>query len=48
MGMEFILKHTAKDLTISFSSTLTKDWDDSSWGIRDFFIFVAECTKFCN
>ncbi|CAD8106310.1 unnamed protein product [Paramecium primaurelia] len=48
VAIEVIQKHSEPTLKISFSSSLSKDLNQQSWGIRDFFLFAAQCTKFCD
>ncbi|CAD8118939.1 unnamed protein product [Paramecium sonneborni] len=48
VSIEIIQKHSSPTLIISFSSSLKNDPDEQSWGIRDFFLFAAQCTKFCD
>ena len=30
------------------TSTLDEDFDNESWGIRDYFLFVGKCSKYCT
>ncbi|CAD8123956.1 unnamed protein product [Paramecium sonneborni] len=48
VAVEILQKHSNPSIKISFSSSLTKDSNIQSWGIRDFFLFSAQCTKFCD
>ncbi|CAK61100.1 unnamed protein product (macronuclear) [Paramecium tetraurelia] len=48
VSIEIIQKHSSPSLTIQFTTSLKNDPDEQSWGVRDFFLFAAQCTKFCD
>ncbi|CAD8060428.1 unnamed protein product [Paramecium sonneborni] len=48
VNIEIIQKHKKNEMTVKFTSSLKQDIENQSWGIRDFFAFIAECPKFCK
>ncbi|CAK69062.1 unnamed protein product (macronuclear) [Paramecium tetraurelia] len=48
VAIKIIQKHQEPSLKMTFSSSLTMETNQQSWGVRDFFLFAAQCTKFCD
>lgn len=40
--------HTRPIATVTISSTLDEAPDNESWGVRDFFMYIAKCSKSCQ
>lgn len=45
--VEVEVAHTKSDVLIEFTSTLNEAPENESWGIRDFFLYSAQCAKDC-
>lgn len=41
VNVEVEIPHRQPAATISMTSTLDEDFDNESWGIRDFYLFIA-------
>jgi hypothetical protein len=48
VNVEFALAHKSEGLNMKMSSTLNEDFNNESWGIRDFFLFAGLCHKHCS
>ena len=40
--------HDRDTANIEITGTIDEAANNESWGVRDFFLYVAKCAKFCN